>query len=227
MGASMASAASASSWWCDSSSSAVAKSMVDGWMRMLCPPVWRSKTMSEAGMSTALRKCASCSASLPSLRPGITLLKFVPSGHSRTQPALAAMEMVGTMMSRPCSWAGSTAWASRRSATCPSYSLPWFPASSRAVRPGALPATTQIGTRVEAMMEGSGTSRWPQRVVPGPSPSSGTVIVTGPPPVGGAAVADGWGAARGAGWGSSWRCRRRSRSIAGSIHVIRSNALPT
>ena len=89
-------------------------------VRLLC----RSYTISDEAIRTALRKCASCCAGLPRGSPGITRLKLVPSGHSRLQPALASMLIVGMMISRPETCAGSIVPASRRSATWPSYSFP-------------------------------------------------------------------------------------------------------
>jgi hypothetical protein len=133
-----------------------------GMIQPMPPAECRSMTTSAAGNSTLEKKWASCSIGGPSGLPGKERLKFAPDGHSRVCAREASVEMIGTMMIRPETCAGSISWIRRRAAICPSYSSPWLPAEMRMVGPVPL-ATDTIGTRTPVLpvLGSGGSCRYP------------------------------------------------------------------
>jgi len=88
----------------------------------------------------------------------------------RRHSIAAASEMVGIMMSRPHTSAGSTERQSFWTAICDSYSSPWLPASSSTPRPCFSPCTTQMGSILLLHAPLSSLAdqiRFPKNFVPG------------------------------------------------------------
>jgi hypothetical protein len=73
-------------------------------------------------------------------------LKFAPEGHKRVFARDASREITGTTTIRPRTCSGSSSRISRRHATWPSYSSPWFPPETTTVGPSPF-AIVAIGTK--------------------------------------------------------------------------------
>ena len=99
----------------------------------------------------------------PSGRPGNERLKLAPDGQLRVFAFEAAGERTGMMITRPETCSGWSSCSRRSAATWPSYSSPWFPASTSTVGPSPFPIEA-MWTNVlaqPAVLVIFGKARWP------------------------------------------------------------------